>query len=84
MIFEAHVGGAQQAKSNALTFSRHDKLTIVVDASNGTITVIGAASGDGLGPSGTAWMIADGTLRVGGDVSGTSELFGRLSEPRAA
>lgn len=73
-------GGAVVVASSALTFSRHQRLSIVVNPASGGVTVSGATSGSG-SASGSAYTFANSTLRVGGINGANNEAFCRISEP---
>jgi len=71
-------GGATKVTSNALTFSPHQRLTVTVNGSAGSITVAGATTGNGT-VAGTSWTRTTGpTMYVGSRQSGSQPLFARL------
>lgn len=71
-------GGATKVTSNALTFSAHQKMSVTVNGSAGSITVGGATTGNGT-VTGTGWTRTTGaTTYVGSRQGGTQPLFARL------
>lgn len=79
------VGGAAHIESDALTWARHARILVTVNPPAGTLTVLGCLTGDGTFTGGGPWTWpTTGTLRVGGQFSGASEIFSRLGEPYAA
>lgn len=71
-------GGVEKVKSNALTFSAHQKLSVTVNATSGSITVAGATTGNGT-VTGTPWTRTTGsTMYVGSRQGGAQALFARL------
>lgn len=81
--FEVLAGGASKVLSNALTFSREQKLTLTIDATAGTIAVSGATTGDGE-VSGTAWSWSPAATSYIGSSNGTSPFDAVYSNARAA
>lgn len=82
---EAYESSNVRASSSAITFSRHQRLVITIDAVAATISVTGATTGNGTGSAGTAWAWPGATgIRVGGNYGGTAEAFCRFELPRAA
>ena len=71
-------GNVEKVKSNALTFSAHQKLSVTINATAGSITVAGATTGNGT-VTGTAWTRTTGpTMYVGSRQGGTQPLFARI------
>ena len=71
-------GGATKVTSSALTFSAHQKLSVTINATAGSITVGGATTGSGT-VTGTPWTRTTGsTMYVGARHGGTQPLFARL------
>ncbi len=69
--------------TGSLAFSVDQKLTLRMDSVAGTITVLGATTGNGTF-TGTPWTFADGTLQIGNDLPASALFFeGRMSEARA-
>ena len=83
--FEVVTSGTRRGISSAVTFSRHQKLTLTVDWHARELTVAGATSGNStVSLSSTDEWPSNVTLRVGGEQGGTAEAFGRYSDFRAA
>jgi hypothetical protein len=75
------VTGAYTAvESNALTFSRNQKMTVTIDPDAGSISVSGATSGDGTVID-TSWETSEGDIWWGSDTAGTASSDSRISEP---
>lgn len=75
------VGSVAQVTTGAITWSEDQEITITVRPSAGSVTVSGATTGNGT-TVGTAWTWPTAvTLRVGGRVSSTAEIFGTISNP---
>ncbi len=71
-------GGATKVTSNALTFSAHQKMSVTINGSAGSITVGGATTGNGT-VTGTGWTRTTGaTTYVGSRQGGTQPVFARL------
>lgn len=70
-------------RSSTLTWSRHQKITVIWDGDAGTMEVSGADSGNGTS-SATAWSLDDTSYQVGARPDLSVPFFGRLSEPRRA
>lgn len=71
-------GGATKVTSSALTFSAHQKLSIGINATAGSITVGGATTGNGT-VTGTPWTRTTGpTMYVGSRQGGTQPLYARI------
>lgn len=82
---EAYQASTVRAASLAITFSRHQRLLVTVNAAAGTVTVTGASTGNGAGATGTVWTWACATgIRVGGNYGATGEAFCRFELPRVA
>jgi len=78
IYIRATSGGVTKVTSNALTFSAHQKLTVTVDGSAGTITVAGATTGNGT-VTGTSWTRTTGpTIYIGNRQGATQPAFVRL------
>lgn len=70
-----------RVETAALTFSANQVLTITINPVAGTVTVVGASSGNGV-YTGTPWAWpGTPTLRVGGRQTGGNEFGGRVWEP---
>lgn len=76
MTFEVW-DGAKKAESNIMTFPRYDLLTETLDAVLGTVTLAGAAGGNGTGPTTGAWDWSDWASFPIGD---TVQYSGLISE----
>jgi hypothetical protein len=72
-------GGAVQVASNALTLSANQRINYIIDPADGQITVSNATAGNGT-VTGSSWAFDSATCRIAGVVSGTSELFGAISD----
>ena len=73
-------GGVEKVKSNALTFSAHQVMSVTVSASAGTVSVSGATSGNGT-VTGTSWTPTPGpTLYVGARQGGTQNAYVRVGK----
>lgn len=71
-------GGVTKVTSNALTFSAHQKLTVILDGAAGSISVSGATTGNGT-VTGTSWTRSVGTtLYVGNRQGAAQPLFARI------
>lgn len=71
-------GGVTKVTSNALTFSAHQKLTVILDGVAGSISVSGATTGNGT-VTGSAWTRSVGTtLYVGNRQGAAQPLFARI------
>lgn len=71
-------GGATKVTSNALAFSAHQKLTITISATAGSITVAGATSGNGT-VTGSSWTRTTGpTFYIGNRQGATQPAYVRL------
>ena len=71
-------GGATKVTSSALTFSAHQKLSIGINATAGSITVGGATTGNRT-VTGTPWTRTTGpTMYVGSRQGGTQPLYARI------
>ena len=71
-------GGATKVTSNALTFSAHQKLTVVISATAGSISVSGATTGNGT-VTGSSWTRTTGpTLYIGNRQGATQPAYVRL------
>jgi len=82
-VVRVAVGGVTMVTSNVLTFSAHQVMRVTCDPIAGSISIVGATTGDGT-VVGTPWSIAASSLRVGGRNAGAGELFGRMGEIYAA
>lgn len=74
-------GGVDVALSKELVFRPGARLTVSVDAAAGTVTVRGAHTGNGTGPTGTPWTMPSASLQVGARSDLTEAAFARLGEP---
>lgn len=79
----ADVGGVNKVTKSAITFSRYQPFRVTVNPPAGSITVVGATTGDGT-TTGTAWTWAAGSLQVGDRVGGGAPFGGVISRPWAA
>lgn len=83
--FEIVTSGTRRGITSALTFSRHQKLTLKQDWINRELTISGATTGNGtVSLSSSDEWPSNVTLRIGGEQGGANEESVRLSEPRAA
>jgi len=73
-------GGVIKLTSGALTYSRNQLLTAVMDGAAGTITVSGATTGNGV-HSGAAWAWSAGDLRYGMTHQLALQINGLICEP---
>jgi len=78
--FEVYTGAAN-AQSPAVTFARGTLMVVIFDYDAKTVEVIGADSGDGTGPVGLAWGMAESSVKFGGTTAGVGPWNGILSEP---
>lgn len=74
-------GGVDVALSKELVFRPGARLTVSVDAAAGTVSVRGAQTGNGVGPTGTAWTMPSASLQIGARSDLTEAAFARLGEP---
>lgn len=78
------VGGVTVVAGSAITWSSDQTIRFTVRPAAGTLTVSGASTGNGTA-TGTPWTWPTAvTLRVGGRISSTAEIFGTLSNPTRA
>lgn len=77
-VYRTTVGTAVQ--SAALTFDRHQVLTITLDPAAGSITVSGATTGNGI-EVGTPWSTFEGDVYWGHDYTLSAHCNGLISEP---
>lgn len=84
--FEVFTSGVSRGASSALTFSRHQKLTLTLDWPARELTISGATTGNGTVSltSTDEWPSTGVTLRIGGRQGGALECFGRYTEPEVA
>ena len=80
---QALAAGVTQFTKTALSYSRHQALTITPDLSANTLTVAGATAGNGTGAAGTAPGWGTAHLRIGSTSTGRP-LYARIGEPYAA
>lgn len=69
--------------TRAVTFARNQAMTLTPDCGAFTMTVAGAATGDGTGAVGTDPTLATTFLRVGAIFSGARPAYQRIGEPYA-
>lgn len=83
--FAVYTSGVQRGIGSALTFDRHQKLTIKMDWVARECTISGATTGNSTFALSSAdeWP-SSGTLRFGGRVSGNLEADGGYSDVRSA
>ena len=83
--FEILTSNVQRGISSALTFSRHQKITLTIDWLARELVVAGATTGNGTTAlSDTDEWPSNVTMRIGGRQGATQECFGRYTEPEAA
>jgi hypothetical protein len=69
---------------SGITYSRYQRITVILDSVAGTVEIQGATTGNGV-TAGTAWTMPSATrLNVGSREDGVLQCFCRLSEPYAA
>lgn len=73
--------GGERVSSGPLSYNANQRLTIEVDPAAGSLTVQGAASGNGTF-IGVAWSWTEGTLHVGRGAAGDTAYFGAIGRPR--
>jgi hypothetical protein len=66
--------------TDAVTFSAHQKITLIIDPPNGKLTVSGCTTGDGT-YFGTPWKTTQGIVRFGMTLGAGSQFDGFISEP---
>lgn len=82
---EVFTSGVSRGASSALTFSRHQKITITLDWPARKMTIAGATTGDGdTTLTSTDEWPDNVTLRIGGRQGSAQEAFGRYSDLLAA
>jgi hypothetical protein len=76
------VGGVQGLVTGALTWKRHQVITVTVDIPGGSITIEGAQSGNGI-YFGATDPLPEGTVYVGRRSDDTRFFWGRIGEPES-
>jgi len=82
-LVTVRLGGEVQVALGPITFAADAELAITFSGSAGTITVEGAATGDGTSDSGAQWNVPQSLLRLGGSVLGGDVARGLVSLPYA-
>jgi hypothetical protein len=77
------VNGTPFVTTGPITFSASQELELVFCAPDGTITLAGATTGDGLSVGASPWNVAGSILRLGGNVAGADLARGYVSLPYA-
>jgi hypothetical protein len=77
----AYSAGVSKFSRTPITYARNQAMTITPDCGVFTMTVAGAATGDGTGAVGTTPSYATTYLRVGAIFSGARPTFARIGEP---
>ena len=77
----AYAVGVSKFSRTPITYARNQAMTITPDCGAFTMTVAGAATGDGTGAVGTTPAYATTYLRVGAIFSGARPTFARIGEP---
>lgn len=77
----AYAAGVSKFSRTPITYARNQPMTITPDCGALTMTVAGAATGDGTGAVGTTPAYATTYLRVGAIFSGARPTFARIGEP---
>ncbi|MHC4647306.1 MAG: phage head spike fiber domain-containing protein [Planctomycetota bacterium] len=75
-----NVGVATLVESNALTFSRGQKMSVTIDPVAGSVTVQGATVGNGT-VTGTPWATTAGNVWWGMNKTAASQADGLITEP---
>jgi hypothetical protein len=84
LLASAVTAGVIKYTRTPITYARNQVMTLTPDGIAKTMTVAGAASGDGTGPVGVATAWGAGFLRVGAIYNGARAWQGRIWEPYAA
>lgn len=79
----AYAAGVSKFSRTPITYARNQAMTLTPDCGAFTMTVAGAATGDGTGAVGTTPAYATTYLRVGAIFSGARPTFARIGEPYA-
>ena len=77
----AYAAGVSKFSRTPITYARNQAMTLTPDCGAFTMTVAGAATGDGTGAVGTTPAYATTYLRVGAIFSGARPTFARIGEP---
>ena len=82
-VVAAYAAGVSKFSRTPITYARNQAMTITPDCGVFTMTVAGAATGDGTGAVGTTPAYATSFLRVGALGTGARPTFARIGEPHA-
>lgn len=74
-------GGVDVVTTSPLTWSSHQTVTHTFNSSAGSVTVSGAASGDGV-YTGSSWTMPSGDMHLGNDAATGTAAFVRLGRPQ--
>jgi hypothetical protein len=82
-LVASYAVGVAKFSRTPITYARNQAMTITPDCGLFTMTVAGAATGDGTGATGTTPAYATSFLRVGALGTGARPTFARIGEPYA-
>ena len=74
------IEGGTKVQASSVTCSMHDECSIEFDRVNGTMTLAGFTTGNGL-KTGTAWTAPAGNFYYGCNTSGTNQACALLAQP---